>query len=228
MKKNLFSCILFFLLAVVVFAQSEESQDITAQSLLKEISVSKMEDSGYWYGAFSPDYGYISLRDFEGGSDDKEAIEEEEEVSSNSPDENVIGAKVGFYRRGVTSFTVQPIRPISIEGITKTVSVWVAGRNTKHELELLVTDHFGNNASIPMGKLNFYGWKKLTVTIPQSIKQREAYNVNRVGLALNGFRINCNIDETYGRYYIYFDDIRAVTDLFAEEILIADDMSDGW
>ncbi|MDR2259242.1 MAG: flagellar filament protein FlaA, partial [Treponema sp.] len=29
-------------------------------------------------------------------------------------------------------------------------------------------------------------------------------------------------------YYIYFDDLRAVTDLFAEDNRDADDMSDAW
>jgi hypothetical protein len=34
--------------------------------------------------------------------------------------------------------------------------------------------------------------------------------------------------EAYGSYYIYFDDLRAVTDLFAEDIKDADDPSDMW
>jgi hypothetical protein len=34
--------------------------------------------------------------------------------------------------------------------------------------------------------------------------------------------------ETYGSYYIYFDDLRAVTDLFAENNRDVDDMADAW
>jgi hypothetical protein len=34
--------------------------------------------------------------------------------------------------------------------------------------------------------------------------------------------------EAFGSYYIYFDDLRAVTDLFAENNRDADDMTDGW
>ncbi|MDR2049403.1 MAG: flagellar filament outer layer protein FlaA, partial [Treponema sp.] len=42
------------------------------------------------------------------------------------------------------------------------------------------------------------------------------------------FRIDCDPMEAYGSYYIYFDDLRAVTDLFAEDIKDADDPSDMW
>ena len=43
-----------------------------------------------------------------------------------------------------------------------------------------------------------------------------------------GFKINCDLDESYGRYYIYFDDLRAVTDLYEVEMADPDDMDDNW
>ena len=163
--------------ATGLYAQQETDPEstgiVTAQQKLKEISVTKMEDSGFWYGIFPADNGLIEMRAFPGGPEGKEPIEDEEQYGIGEADENVVGAKVSFYRRGVHDFTIKPIRPLPIEGITKTLSIWVAGRNTNHMLELLVSDHFGNDAVIPMGKLNFAGWKKLTVTIPPHIKQRD-------------------------------------------------------
>ncbi len=232
MKKIFLTVLLTALAFTGVFAQEETDPEatgqVTAQQKLKEISVSKMEDAGFWYGVFPADNGIIEIRNFPGGSQDKEPIADEEEYGLAEPDENVVGAKVSFYRRGVIDFTLKPIRPLPIEGITKTISVWVAGRNTNHQLELLVSDHFGNSAVSPMGKLNFSGWKKMTVTIPPNIKQRDYHYNDRMGLSIEGFNVKCNIDETYGRYYIYFDDIRAVTDLFAEESRDSDDMMDAW
>jgi hypothetical protein len=187
-----------------------------------------MEDAGFWYGVFPADNGILEIRSFPGGPEGKEAIPDEEANGIAEPDENVVGAKVSFYRRGVIDFTIKPIRPIPIEGITKTISVWVAGRNANHYMELLVSDHFGHDAVIPMGKLNFSGWKKLTVTIPPQIIQRNYHYNDKMGLSIQGFNVKCDIDETYGRYYIYFDDIRAVTDLFAEESRDTDDMMDAW
>ena len=232
MKKIVFLALIFGLTAAAAFAQQEIDPEatgvVTAQQKLKEISVTKMEDAGFWYGVFPADNGLIELRAFPGGPLDKEPIEDEEQFGLGEADENVVGAKVSFFRRGVIDFTLKPIRPLPIEGITKTISVWVAGRNTNHRLELLVSDHFGNHAVIPMGKLNFSGWKQMTVTIPPHIKQRDYHYNDRMGLSIEGFNVKCDIDETYGRYYIYFDDVRAVTDLFAEESRDTDDMMDAW
>lgn len=232
MKKIFFTAVILVCAVGALMAQNEidpaSTGAVTAQQKLKEISVSKMEDAGFWYGIFPADNGIMEIRAFPGGPQGKEPIADEENFGIAEADENVVGAKVSFYRRGVIDFTVKPIRPLPIEGITKTISIWVAGRNANHRLELLVSDHFGNNAVIPMGKLNFSGWKKLTVTIPPNIKQRDFHYNDRMGISINGFNVKCEIDETYGRYYIYFDDIRAVTDLFAEESRDTDDMMDAW
>ena len=232
MKRIVIATLVLAVAVLGLHAQEETDPEatgaITAQQKLKEISVSKMEDAGFWYGVFAADNGIIDIRNFPGGPEEKEPIEDEEQYGLGETDENVVGAKVSFYRRGVHDFTIRPIRPLPIEGITKTVSVWVAGRNNNHRLELLVSDHFGNDAVIPMGKLNFSGWKRLTVTIPPHIKQRDYHYNDRMGLSIDGFNVKCDIDETYGRYYVYFDDIRAVTDLFAEESRDTDDMMDAW
>lgn len=202
---------------------TNSASSTTASDKLREISISKMEDSAFWYHDFSRDDGIMQLRSFDGGSKEKVAIEED-----SDSDENVIGAKVYFFRRGVMNFTLSPIRPLPIEGITKTISVWVAGRNANHEMDMLLLDSTGKKVVLPMGKLNFSGWKKLTVTIPSNIMQVKKYYGNIDGIQLAGFKIRCDIDETYGRYYVYFDDIRAVTDLYGEDVSETDDMIDAW
>ncbi|MDC7240763.1 MAG: flagellar filament outer layer protein FlaA [Spirochaetales bacterium] len=235
MKKTiLLSLVLTIALSGALFAQDagdpnpEQIGITSAQQKLKEISVSKMEDAGLWYGLMPGDEGIIQLRRFEGSPLDKEPIPDEEAAGIAEPDEYVLGAKVTFYRRGMSTFAIRPVRPLPIEGITKTISVWVAGRNTNHVLQLEISDHFGNTAFINMGKLNFVGWKKITVSVPPSIIQRDYHYNNKMGITIDGFNILCDLDETYGSYYIYLDDIRAVTDLFAEESRDEDDMLDGW
>jgi hypothetical protein len=49
-----------------------------------------------------------------------------------------------------------------------------------------------------------------------------------MGLKVIGFKIETDLLESFGSYYIYFDDMRAVTDLFAEDARDEDDMVDGW
>ena len=78
-----------------------------------------------------------------------------------------------------------------------------------------------------MGTLNFIGWKKLTVAIPpascrRNITTRPQRNPD------HGVRVETDPLDSYGTYYVYFDDMRAVTDLFGESKRDSDDMSDGW
>jgi hypothetical protein len=204
-----------------------------AQQQLKEISVEKFEHEGYWLSSMSSDEGYTTTRLFSGGPSGKEPLPEEENM--NIPDRYVLGTRVDFLRRGHSSFTLYPVRPIPIEGITKTISVWVAGRNFNHTLTITIQDYFGRYYELFVGKLNFQGWKKLTVAIPpqaedgvNGIVQRNYHYNNQMGIRITGFRINCDPMEAQGSYYIYFDDLRAVTDLFAENDRDPDDMSDAW
>ncbi len=199
---------------------------------LKEISIDKFENEGSWYTRISSDNGFSSSRLFDGGASAKEPIPDEE--GQELPDSKTLGVKVDFLRRGKTNFTVMAARPLPIEGVTKTVSFWVVGRNYNHTVTLLVRDYFGSQFELYVGKLNFSGWKKLSVAIPPSpdgkhgIIQNEPHYGDKPGLKIIGFRIDCDPEEAYGSYYIYFDDLRAVTDLYAYENLDEDDMSDNW
>jgi hypothetical protein len=49
-----------------------------------------------------------------------------------------------------------------------------------------------------------------------------------MGIKITGFRVNVDPWEAYGSYYVYLDDVRAVTDLFAEDNRDPDDMLDTW
>jgi hypothetical protein len=231
---------LVFSLAGLAFAQNEVgSPDAerlgidAAQQKLKEVSVDKFEHDGYWRSQMSADEGYITTRLFEGAPAGKEPVEDEQDL--NIPDKSVLGSRIDFLRRGHTSFTLYPQRPIPIEGITKTISIWVVGRNYNHVLNILIQDFFGNKYELYMGKLNFQGWKRLTVAVPpqaedgrHGIVQRNYNYNNQMGIKIIGFRVDCDPMEAFGSYYVYFDDLRAVTDLFAEDNRDPDDMVDAW
>jgi hypothetical protein len=49
-----------------------------------------------------------------------------------------------------------------------------------------------------------------------------------MGIKILGFRVDVDPMQARGSYYIYFDDLRAVVDLFAEDNRDPDDMPDGW
>ncbi|MCR5125204.1 MAG: flagellar filament outer layer protein FlaA [Treponema sp.] len=237
MKKILTAVLTLTATAGLMFAQeSLATPDPTvigndsARQALKEVSVDKFELEGSWNAAISPDNGVISARLFDGSPAAKEPLQSEEGV----PDTKVLGIKVEFFHRGVNSFYIRSTRPIPIEGVTKTISLWVAGRNMDHSLSVLVQDYYGNNFELYVGSLGFSGWKKMQVAVPPTpdgehgIIQQSAYDGIRPGLRIVGFRVDCNPMLARGTYYVYLDDLRAVTDLYDIENRDEDDMHDDW
>ena len=240
MKKLLAFSVLAVLSAGLMFAQASSLQDPnpenvgadSALSSLREVSIDKFEREGSWNVHISADDGVIAGRLFEGNPALKEPLPEDE--GKEDEDTQVMGIRVDFFRRGKNSFTIKSGRPLAIEGTTKTVSVWVCGRNQDHDMWLLVQDYFGRNFELYMGSLGFSGWKKLTCVIPPSpdgehgIVQSSAYYGDKPGLKILGFRVDCNPMQARGTYYMYMDDLRAVTDLYDMENHDEDDMSDNW
>lgn len=223
----------------MVFAQSSIEQQNpetvgadSAMSSLREVSIDKFEREGSWAVHISPDDGVITSRLFEGNPAMKEPLEEDE--SKEAEDTQVLGVRVDFFRRGINAFTIKSGRPLPIEGTTKTISLWVCGRNQDHEMYVLVQDYFGNNYQLYLGNLGFSGWKKLTCVVPPSpdgehgIVQSSAYYGDKPGLKVIGFRVECNPMKARGSYYMYIDDLRAVTDLYDLENHDEDDMADNW
>jgi hypothetical protein len=233
-------CIITFialLSAGVLFAQQGVDPSMigidTAQQQLREVSVDRFEHDAFWSGRMSSDTGFIQVRLFEGGPLGKEDIPGEEEL--NIQDIHVLGARIDFLRRGHTSFFINARRPIPIEGVTKTISVWAVGRNFNHTLHIIIQDLYGRQFSLPMGRLNFQGWKQLTVAVPSQpligragIIQQDFNRPNNIGISVVGFRVDIDPTQAFGTYYLYLDDLRAVTDLFPDNSRDPDDMSDAW
>jgi hypothetical protein len=249
MKKAIIISLAIAVLSGTAFAQAKPEVGApdptkagveTAQQKLKEVSVDKFEASGFWDATISADQGYIQSRLFEGGPLAKkdEVIADERNINKDQapiPDKYVFGVRTDFYLRGNNEIFIMAKRPIPIEGITKTISVWVVGRNYNHELKVILQDFFGGRYELPLGKLNFQGWKKLTVAVPpqnpdgrSGIVQRNFHYNSRMGIKVAGFKIECDPMEAFGTYYVYFDDLRAVSDLFAEDSRDEDDMNDSW
>ena len=240
MKKLHFAVMAALILSgASVFAQTDSLSEPDASNIgndsakqaLREVSVDRFEREGSWNVHISPDYGVISGRLFDGSPLAKEPLEDAD--NQEMEDTKVFGVKTEFFRRGVNSFYITAARPIPIEGVTKTVSVWVCGRNMGHQMWLLVQDYNGNNFEIWMGSLEFSGWKKLTTAIPPSpdgehgIIQQSVYHGDKPGLRIVGFRVDCNPMEAKGSFYMYLDDIRAVTDLYDIQNRDEDDMMEN-
>jgi len=219
-------------------ASTEKKDDVlTANAKITEVRLSGFEDASFWDVSMPIDQGVISKQTRKGApvdvSDDKStnAIAKRDEkygIPKNYPKEKVLGVKVQYIARGYNWFAIKPAKPIVVEGVCQSLSVYVAGRNYRHTLKMKILDYFGRERELYVGKLNFIGWRDMVASIPEQIKQTDYHYVDKQGVKFNGFYIECDPMEAFGTYYMYFDELRAITDVFNETTKDNDDMNDGW
>ena len=232
MNKLLFATASFFiamLIPLTLVAQDEDIENLqvgiqTGTQLLADIPISHFEDADTWSALMPIDQGIIFAMRRRGRPLEVMEID----PNDGTTNESVLGVKVAFNQRGYSHFRVLPPKPIKVPGITKAITVWVCGRSFKHRLYLNVLDYQGNEMILDMGLLDFVGWKKISIAVPVTIEQDNYHNTEWRGLSFAGFSVACDPSETYGLYYVYFDELRAVTDIYNEEYRDEDDMQDGW
>jgi hypothetical protein len=78
---------------------------------------------------------------------------------------------------------------IPLPGRVKMIDMWVWSGNYNYYLEAFVRDYRGVVYTIPMGDLNFVGWKNLRINIPENVPQAKKYLPKRESLTLVKFRI---------------------------------------
>lgn len=205
----------------------------SSQQRLEDITVEQFEDPGLWTGSIMNEYGLIQIMQKQGyplkkETYDKDRLAKEKEIGAPIGT-SILGVKVTFFKRAVVSFGVNPVRPLPIPGLAKTVSIWVVGRSFNHQVNLVLEDFFGNRYTVAFDKkLTFQGWDKLTAVIPPTVAQSEKHYTGKAGIKIIGLTIDCDLMETYGTFYMYLDDLSAVTDLFTEESRDVDDVVDDW
>jgi len=115
---------------------------------------------------------------------------------------------------------------LPMPGRVKMIDMWVWSGNFDYYLEAFVRDYRGVVYTIPMGNLNFIGWKNLRISIPDNVPQSKKYLPKRQGLTLVKFRIWTRPTEvvaipgTEGQdplersVKFYFNNVKILTDTF--------------
>lgn len=128
-------------------------------------------------------------------------------------------------------------KEISLPGRVKALDMWVWGSGFNYYIEAYVRDYKGIVYILPMGDLNFIGWKNLRTNIPDNVPQSKRYLPKKESLSLVKFRVWTrpsevvavpaadNAEEYMRTINIYFDQIKVLTDTF-ETLYDGDALSD--
>jgi hypothetical protein len=103
---------------------------------------------------------------------------------------------------------------IPIPGIAKVLDLWVWGSMHDFYLEAHVLDQRGFTHVLDFGSIMHTGWRNLSVTIPPNVSQARRQIPHAEPLTLTKLVVWTRPWERVDNFFIYFDQIKVLTDLF--------------
>ena len=140
---------------------------------------------------------------------------------------HVLGVKAYFKVRGFDRVEVRPPHEYIIRGIGRQLSVWALGRNFRHTLYVKFRDYNGKIYKLRLGRLNYFGWRKLTIAIPGWVPQSVKYSLFNKNLKFVSLFVESDKHEPRGTYYFYFDQLSMKIDK-TEESYPGSQLKDLW
>lgn len=154
--------------------------------------------------------------------------------SSDSPPLKSLGLNGRFDRQGYNWIDLYPVLAddpdgnpyeIKIPGRVHNMDVWVWGSNLKFYIEVYLRDYMGVVHTLRLGDIAYTGWKNLRVNVPTNIRQSRRILPAYAGLSFVKFRIWTQPVENVSNFYIYFKQLKVLTDMF-EGLFDGNDLAD--
>jgi hypothetical protein len=156
--------------------------------------------------------------------------------SRRAPDTPVrsLGLTGRFDRKGYNWIDLYPVQAsdseetpyeIRIPGRIRSLDVWVWGANFKFYIEIYLRDFMGVIHPLRLGDIAYQGWRNLRVNIPTNIPQSRRTLPHYAGLTFVKFRIWTYPDERVDNFYIYFKQLKILTDMY-EALFDGNDLAD--
>jgi len=139
-----------------------------------------------------------------------------------------------FDRRGYNWIDLYPVsaddedeKPaeIPIPGRVQSIDCWVWGANFRFYIDIFLRDYRGVVHSIKLGDLDYIGWKNLRANVPTTIVQGRRTLPAHQGLRFVKFRIWTLPVERVDDFYIYFKQLKVLTDMF-DPLFDGNDLAD--
>lgn len=143
----------------------------------------------------------------------KDEEKDENDPSITHKNEYVLGVKTFINDRGFDRVEVFPPNEYIIRGKAKELKVWALGRKYRHTLYVKLRDFRGKLHKLKVGRLDFWGWKEMSVIVPGWLPQSSKYAMLDINLHFVSFVVESDKFEVPGGFYVYFDQFRVVTDM---------------
>ena len=128
-------------------------------------------------------------------------------ADAGTPEEEIIYQDISTGQRWVHA-------PIELPGRVQYFDAWVWGSNHNYEIYAHFEDYRGVDHEFRMGTLNYPGWRNLRVIIPGTVPMSTRYLPRFKPLTFTKFVIWTTPGEKVDEFYVYFDHVKVLTDLF--------------
>ncbi len=166
MNRLLITILFSFIIAAAANAQKKENSSkqpeatVYYEVVLEDFENTTYDNSNISYRVVKKNQeGHLSIRD--------------QFPAPVSKSKKYLGVKI-FGRQG-DYFTITFPKKLIIENNCSSISIWIYGKGFTGELSAFIEDANGDAHRIHFGKLNFLGWRKLSVKLPKSIVQEDEY-----------------------------------------------------
>ena len=154
--------------------------------------------------------------------------------SPDSPQLRSLGLHGKFDRQSYNWIDLYPVltddpegKPyeIPLPGRIQNFDMWVWGSNLRFYIELYIRDYQGVVHCLKLGDISYTGWQNLKVNVPTNIRQSRRILPSFAGLHFVKFRIWTQPTERVDNFYIYFKQLKVLTDVF-ESFFDGNDLAD--
>ena len=144
-----------------------------------------------------------------------------------------LGINGKFDRKGYNWIDLYPVSAddednpaeIRIPGRVRSIDMWVWGANLRYYIEIYVRDYLGVIHTLKLGEISYTGWRNLRVNVSTHIPQSKRILPAYAGLTFVKFRIWTQPVERVDNFYIYFKQLKVLTDVF-EALFDGNDLAD--
>jgi len=140
---------------------------------------------------------------------------------------HILGVKTYFNDRGFDRVEILPPHEYVVKGKARQFSVWVLGRNFRHTMHIKLRDYRGKLHKLRLGRLDFFGWRKLTVVVPGWLPQSTRYSMLDKNLHFVSLYVTSDVHEVGGSFYFYVDGLQVLRDE-SEQQYPGSEIKDNW
>ena len=105
---------------------------------------------------------------------------------------------------------------IPIPGQVVNLDMWIWGSNLRYYVEVFLRDYRGVVHTLRLGDISYPGWRNLSVNVPNHIVQTRRTIPSYASLSFVKFRIWTQPSEKVDNFYIYFKQLKALTNTFRD------------